>query len=66
VLVVGRDPADLAAALDGVLHDDALRSRLAAAGPARAATWPTEQDTAAAVAAALGRVLLLAWDSVER
>lgn len=66
VLVAPRDAVALAGALDAVLHDDVLRARLAAAGPRRAAGWPTEDDTAAAVASALDRVRLLAWDSVER
>lgn len=66
VLVGPGDAAALAGALDAVLGDEAVRARLAAAGPRRAATWPTEDETAAAVAAALERASLLVWDSVER
>lgn len=66
VLVAPGDAAALAAALDAVLHDESLRARLAVAGPRRAATWPGEDDTALAVAAALDRAQLLVWDSVER
>lgn len=42
LLVPAGDPAALAAALARLLHDPALRQRLAAAAPARAAAFPLE------------------------
>jgi glycosyltransferase involved in cell wall biosynthesis len=44
LLVPPEDPAALGAALRRVLTDADLRAGLAAAGPAQAAAWPTEED----------------------
>lgn len=44
VLVPAGDPEALRRALVTVLTDGDVRHRLAAAGPARAATWPSEDD----------------------
>lgn len=44
VLVPWNDPAALAAALRDVLTDEALRTELRRAGPARAAAWPARAD----------------------
>ncbi len=47
VLVPPGDPRALAEAVLRVLREPALRSRLAAAGPARAAQWPTQEQIVA-------------------
>ncbi|GAA2632939.1 glycosyltransferase family 4 protein [Streptomyces axinellae] len=49
VLVPYGDPDSLASAVVSLLADPARRAALAAAGRARAATWPTEDDTVAQV-----------------
>jgi glycosyltransferase involved in cell wall biosynthesis len=51
VLVPPGDVDALDEAVRRLLADPALRARYAAAGSARAATWPTEEDTVAQVAA---------------
>ncbi|MFC5803486.1 glycosyltransferase family 4 protein [Streptomyces formicae] len=48
-LVPYGDPAALAGAVTGLLADPDRRRRLAAAGRAQAATWPTEDETIAQV-----------------
>ncbi len=50
-LVPAGDAAAVAAAIARLLDDPAAAARYAAAGPARAATWPSEADTVAQVAA---------------
>jgi glycosyltransferase involved in cell wall biosynthesis len=49
VLVPYGDPDSLASAVISLLADPARRAAFAAAGRARAATWPTEDDTVAQV-----------------
>ncbi|MFB0630242.1 glycosyltransferase family 4 protein [Streptomyces sp. AB3(2024)] len=49
VLVPYGDPGALAGAVAGLLDDPDKRAELAAAGRARAATWPSEDDTVAQV-----------------
>jgi glycosyltransferase involved in cell wall biosynthesis len=49
LLVPPGDPDALAEAIDRVLHDDALRARLVAAGTARAATFSWERHAAGMV-----------------
>lgn len=48
-VLVPEDPAALAAAVTGLLADPERRAELAAAGPLRAAHWPTEDRTVAQV-----------------
>nr|WP_202446941.1 glycosyltransferase family 4 protein [Streptomyces sp. SID5468] len=49
VLVPYGEPRTLARAVTALLTDPRARARLATAGPAQAATWPTEDDTVAQV-----------------
>ncbi|HSK26598.1 MAG TPA: glycosyltransferase family 4 protein [Jiangellales bacterium] len=51
VLVRPGDPAAVAGAVDRLLADEPLRTRLAAAASVRARGWPDEDDTARQVAA---------------
>lgn len=59
VLVPARDPQQLADGLSRVLDLPGVGARLRAAGPARAGTWPDEDDTAAVVASVYDELLLL-------
>jgi glycosyltransferase involved in cell wall biosynthesis len=56
VLIPPGDVDALDAAVRDLLADPALRADYAARGPARAATWPTEEDTVADVRAAYAAV----------
>lgn len=49
VLIPYGDPDSLASAVTALLADPGRRAELAASGRARAATWPTENDTVAQV-----------------
>jgi glycosyltransferase involved in cell wall biosynthesis len=56
-LIPPGDVDALDAAVRAVLLDDGVRTDLAARGPARAATWPGEADTVAAVRAVYAEVV---------